>query len=287
MQFRGQGPATIGIVFDSDMGESIDSALALALLYGLQSKNEARVIALSVSKPCLKAAACCEAIARFYGGEPSPFVPPLSIGMAEAGPAPAETPIISAVTAKFPGTIKKLNDTADPAALIRNALTAQTDHNAAVVLAGPATNLARLLDLPGAKEVIAQKVKLLAIAEPRLERDPAAAKRVLANWPTPIVTAGADIGDAVPFPGASIEKDFAWSPAHPVVEAYRAFRTMPYDAPSTAMAAALHVGRPKETYFTTEKGRLGLDPAQKDKIVQAYTDLASAKPAPRRRFGRG
>src|SRR5215472_691810 len=169
MQFRGQGPATLGIVFDSDIGETIDTALALSMLYGLQSKNEARVIALSVSKPCLKAAACCEAIARFYGGEPSPFVPPLSIGMAETGPAPAETPIIAAVTAKFPGTIKKLNDTADPAALIRNALTGQTDQNAAIVLSGPATNLARVLDLPGAKELIAQKVKLLAIAEPRLD----------------------------------------------------------------------------------------------------------------------
>src|SRR5690348_12752793 len=35
MQFRGQGPAALGIVFDSDMGESIDTALALGMLYGL------------------------------------------------------------------------------------------------------------------------------------------------------------------------------------------------------------------------------------------------------------
>ena len=287
MQFQGQGRAALGVVYDCDMGETIDTALALALLYGIQGKNEARVISLSVSKPNLKAAACCDAIARFYGGEPGPFTPPLSVGMAESGPAPGDTPLLAAVTAKFPGKVQKLNDTADPVALIRNMLTAQTDGNASVVLAGPATNLARLLDLPGAKELIAQKVKLLAIAEARLDRDAAAAKRVKADWPTPIVTAGAELGEALPFPGASIEKDFAWSTAHPVVEAYRAYRTMPYDAPSCAMAAALYAARPQEKYFAVEKGRLVLDAAQKDRIVQAYVELASAKPVPRRRFGRG
>ncbi|HEV2446707.1 MAG TPA: hypothetical protein VGS58_12320, partial [Candidatus Sulfopaludibacter sp.] len=216
MQFQRQGQGAPGIVYDCDMGETIDTALALALLYGIQGKNEGRVISLSVSKPNLKAAQCCDAIARLYMGEPGPFTPPLSVGMAESGPAPGDTPLLAAVTARFPGKVQKLNDTADPVPLIRNMLTAQTDGNASVVLAGPATNLARLLDLPGAKELIAQKVKLLAIAEARLDRDPAAARRVKADWPTPMVMAGPELGDALPFPGASIEKDFAWSTAHPV-----------------------------------------------------------------------
>src|SRR5579863_7729692 len=144
MQFRGMGKPPLGIVFDCDMGESIDAVLALAMLYGFQGKNEARVLSISTSRPSFKAAACCDAIARFYNGEPGPFFPALAIGMAESGPAAADTPIVAAVTAKFPPKIQKLNDTADPVALIRNALTAQVDQNAAVVLAGPATNLARV-----------------------------------------------------------------------------------------------------------------------------------------------
>ena len=52
----------------------------------------------------------------------------------------------AAVLAKpYSRGIHKLNDTADPVAVIRNALSAQFDQNAVVVMAGPATNLVRLL----------------------------------------------------------------------------------------------------------------------------------------------
>jgi hypothetical protein len=287
MQFKGLGKPAPGIVFDSDMGESIDTALALAMLYGFQGKSVARVVSISVSKPNLKAAAFCDALARFYGGEPGPFIPPVSIGMADSGPAPDDTAMLVAVAAKFPGKVQRRIDTADPVTLIRNALTAQYDQNVSVVLAGPATNLARLLDLAGAKELIQKKVKLLAIAEARLDRDPAAAKRVMAEWPTPIVTAGAPLGEALPFPGACIEKDFAWSPAHPIVEAYRAYKPMPYDAPSWAMTAALYAAKPQEKYFGLAKDKLELDAQQKERVIQVYTEMASAKPVPRTRGRRG
>ncbi len=71
MQAQGQTTASVGILFDTGLGNRIDEALAMALLYGLDGKGEARVIALSVSKPNLKAAAFCEAIARFYAGASS------------------------------------------------------------------------------------------------------------------------------------------------------------------------------------------------------------------------
>ena len=68
MQFPGQGKPPVGIIFDSDMGNRIDTALAMSLLYGLDGKNEARVVSISVSKSTLKSAALCEAIGRFYAG---------------------------------------------------------------------------------------------------------------------------------------------------------------------------------------------------------------------------
>src|SRR5207248_2813372 len=77
----------------------------------------------------------------------------------------------------------------------------------------------------------------------------AAARKLLAEWPTPVFAAGREIGDALLFSATSIEKDFAWSPAHPVVEAYRAFKAMPYDAPTWDMAPVLYSVRPQEGYF--------------------------------------
>ena len=289
MQFQGLGKLPFGIAFDSTM-ETIDSTLALAMLYGLEGKGEARVISLSVSRPSLKAAAFCDSLSRFYGGPSGPFTPPVTIGMA-AGSAAPDSPMLAAVAAKYPSPVRKLNDTADPVALIRNALTAQTAQNAAIVLAGPAVNLLNLLQLPGAKELVVRNVKLLVAVEPHVSRDPASAKQLYAVWPTPIVVSPAELGDALPFPGASIDRDFAWSAAHPVADAYRAYRPMPYDAPSWAMAAALYAARPQENYFTVSdagegRKRLGLDPSQKDRILQAYTELASARPVPRRRFGK-
>ena len=133
---------SVGIVFDADMGNSIDDALALALLYGIESKSEARVVSLSTTKSTLKSAAFLEALQKFFFGRPLP------VGMPETGKDTRVTPMLAAVADKYPNTIKQLNDTADPAPAIRNAFTAHHDGNCIVLLAGPATNLASALALP-------------------------------------------------------------------------------------------------------------------------------------------
>ena len=306
MQFQ-QGKPSTGVVYDCDMG-TIDRVLALAMLFGLQGKGTSRVISVSVSRPNLKAAEYCDVLTRFYNGEPGGFFGPSPIGLALAPKMDPDTAMVSAPLAgKYSRGIAKLNDTADPVAQIRNALTAQFDQNAVVVLAGPATNLAGVLDLPGTKELIVKKVKLLCATD--FGGNVAAARRLLAEWPSPIVYAPAELGNALLFPGASIEKDFAWSTAHPVVDAYRAYKPMPYDAPSGAMVAALYAARPADgdfqvadpgTLSIAENGavrfaaggggkhrQLQLDPAQKDKIIQTYTELVSAKPVPRTGRRRG
>ena len=165
--------------------------------------------------------------------------------------------------------------------------------------------------------MIAAKIRYLVVAggafpdgppEANVAADIPAAQRLFAEWPTPIVASGHEIGSALRFPGASIDKEFvATSPDHPVADAYRAWRALPYDAPTGAMAAALYAGRAKEGYFqlsdpgvisagddgrtsftasATGKHRyLILDSAEKDRILQDYVELASAKPVViRRRF---
>ena len=46
------------------------------------------------------------------------------------------------------------------------------------------------------------------------------------------------------FPAARIEKDFAWAPDHPVVDAYRAYMKMPYDRQTWDLTAVLYAVGP-------------------------------------------
>jgi Inosine-uridine preferring nucleoside hydrolase len=317
MQFFGQGKPPVGVVFDTGMGNGIDDVLAMALLYGLDGKNEARVAAIAVSKPNLNAAALCDVIRTFYmlpgSGPFAGFFRGLPVGLADTGKLKEDTPMMTATLAQHPSTnIHKLNDTAEATSVMRNALTAQYDQNALVVATGPLTNLARLLEMHDVKDLIAKKVRLLVVAagafpegpaEFNVKTDVGAARKIFAEWPTPVVASGCEIGNALPFPGESIEKDFAWSPAHPVADAYRAYKAMPYDAPTYALAPVLHAIREKQGYFqVSEPGTISvspdgrtkftravsgkhryliLDPEQKERVIKTYVELASAKPVER------
>src|SRR5947209_1393379 len=126
MQFGGQGKPPLGVLYDADMGNTIDGALALALLYGLQGKGESRVVSVTTSKPSLNSAVFCDVLVRFYTGEPGGFFAAQPIGMATTGKLPEDTPLMTAVLGKtaYSRGIHKLNDTADPVATLRNALSA-------------------------------------------------------------------------------------------------------------------------------------------------------------------
>ncbi len=312
-----------GAFYDTDFA-TIDCVLAIGLLYGLQGKNDCHVEIVTMSRPNLAVAGFVDSIERFYHGPAGNFAQLPPIGMRTVGSA-GETP--RAYTAPFQrkkpdgapvyrNAVRSINDTGDPNTLLRNYLDAQYDQNAFFVLGGPATNLAAALDFPGMKDLIAAKIKYLVVAagafpngpaEGRIKADIPAARKVFAEWPSPIVASGYEVGAAIEFPGACIDKEFAAAaPDNPVADAYRANQPMPYDAPSWNVAAALYGGRPKEGYFklsgpgtiavdadgrtsfaSSDQGKhryLIVDPAQKEKVLTAYVELASTKPVPPRRF---
>jgi hypothetical protein len=320
MQFPGAAPPSVGVLFDSGF-DRIDDLLALALLYGLDGKGEMRMSAVTVSRPDFAAAQFCEIVKRFYAGAAGGFGgfgASFPVGLVAVGPGKPKAqslPVYSTLLAKtgedgaplYKPAIENFDDTADPATVLRNALTASQPHNTIMIAGGPLTSLARLMEMRGSKEMIALNVRYLAIAAgPWIGADMKAAQRVFDEWPTPIYACSAELGAAVRYPASSIDKDFAWSKAHPVADAYRAFGTMPYDAPTSSMDAALYAIRPTAGYFklsgpgifrasaagveftASAQGKHQLltpDEAQTGAVVKALTELASAQPVVRARRG--
>jgi hypothetical protein len=93
--------------------------------------------------------------------------------MAESGVAKTSVPpFLQAVLMKqnaegkmaYLRMISRLNDTADPLALIRNALTAQQDQNTVVIMTGSPVNFLGVLALPGNKQLIEKKVRTILAA---------------------------------------------------------------------------------------------------------------------------
>jgi hypothetical protein len=290
MQFRGQGKPPLGVIFDSDMGSRAETALALAVLYGLDGKGECRVVAIASTRTSLLSAAFCEVVGRFYAGAVSAAfgatARTLPVGLAADGKIPGETPLLTGPLGRknpdgsitYQHGIEKLIDTAEAHGLIRNAFTAQHDQNAAAVLAGPPGNLLKVLQLPGAKELIAAKCRVLVCATPG-----AAKELEAAGWPSPIVAVSASVANGVLFPKQTLTEEFAEFPAHPVADAFQASGV---DAPTGELAAVLHAVRPADKAFALSEpvGRtrqLMLEPAEKERLLATYVELATAKPVPR------
>src|ERR1017187_4869671 len=98
-----QPPPPLGIAFDTGMAPAFH-ALALAMLYGLNGKNEARLLSVTVSGSNLQAAAFCEAVGQFYAGAVSGAFGgasrTLPVGLSTDGKLTADLPLFTVPLAR-------------------------------------------------------------------------------------------------------------------------------------------------------------------------------------------
>lgn len=251
----------VPVIYDTDMGNDIDDALALAMLHALESRGEIRLLAVTVTKDNLWAARYVSAVNRFYRRGKIP------VGMVRDGVTRDEGKYVRRVVeegrwphdAEFPEAVD----------LLRRVLGGQPDGSVLVIQVGFSTNLARLLDAPGGRELAARKVKLLSLMagdftgggpEYNVKEDIASAQKLAAEWPGAMVWSGFEVGRRIRFPARSIERDFSWAPRHPVVDGYKLYMPFPYDRETWDLTAVLYAVRPEDGYFTlSEPGRVEVD----------------------------
>ena len=264
----------VPVIFDTDMGNDVDDALALAMLHALESRGECRLLGVTVTKDNPWAAVYVDLVNTFYGRGQIP------VGMVKgSGVTPESSRMIQepAERRRADGTLvysRRLASGAEAVeavALLRRLLAAAQDGSVVIVQVGFSTNLARLLDAPADLELVKRKVKLLSVmagnfVQPKpefnVQKDTASARKLFDQWPGEIVASGFEIGEAMKFPAARIEKDFAWAADHPVVDAYRAYMKMPYDRQTWDLTAVLYAVRPGGGYFgLSAPGRITADDA--------------------------
>jgi uncharacterized Ntn-hydrolase superfamily protein len=259
----------VRLIFDTDMGNDIDDALALGVIHALQGRAECDLLAVTLSKDNEFAAPFVNLVNTFYGRGRIP------IGVVRGGKTPEDSKYIRVPSEavgedgamRYPHQLHSGKDAPEAVGLMRRVLAAQPDGSVVIAVVGFSTNLARLLDspadahapLPG-RDLVARKCRLLAMMagmfsdrnrqkEYNVYIDLAAAKKVFADWPTPVVTSGFEIGQAIKFPVISIERDFAYVTHHPLREAYGLYKQMPYDRETWDLTAVLYAVRPDRGYF--------------------------------------
>ena len=259
----------VKLIFDTDIGNDIDDALALATIHALQSRGEAELLAVTITKDHPESAPYVDAINTFYGRGNIP------IGIVVDGATPDKSRFTGVTLEKvegkfvYPHDLNVGDSVPDAVAVLRQTLAAQQDASVVIVQVGFSTNLARLMDsqkdeysdLDG-MALISRKVKAISIMagafapidgkvhlEFNVIRDIPAARKLASNWPTPIIWSGFEIGLAVRYPAISIERDFRYVARHPLPESYQLYLPTPHERPTWDLTSVLWAVRPDHNYF--------------------------------------
>ena len=209
----GSDQRPLPLIFDTDMGNDIDDALALGVIHALESRGECQLLAVTVTKDNEYSAPFVDLVNRFYGRGHIP------VGVVRDGKTPEDSRYIRVVSQarddgeyRYPHSLRSGKDAPEAVALMRKTLAGQPDRSVIMVVVGLSTNLARLLQsapdehspLTG-QLLVARKCRLLSmmagmytpnnnLKEYNVVTDLSSARTVFTEWPTPIVASGFEIG---------------------------------------------------------------------------------------------
>ncbi len=260
----------VGLILDTDMGNDCDDALALAMIHALQNRNEVRLLAVTITKDVHDAAVFIDLVNHFYGR------PDIPIGIVRNGKTPDDTPMLKVPVGRtdaqgklvYPRRLQPNSQIPEAVALLTQVLSAQPDGSVVIAQIGFSTNLARLVATPEGRHLAARKVKSLYLMAGNFQKpqpeynvftDGPAFADLMKNWPTPMIFSGFEIGLVITYPMESINRDFAWTENHPVVEAYKVYTGKPEDHPNWDSTAVLYAIRPDRGYFDlSQSGNVSL-----------------------------
>lgn len=266
------------VIFETDLGNDIDDALALDMLYKYADQKKVELLAVNTNKNNDYSARYISLMNAWYGYPTIP-VGEVENGVNSEGDAQNYAQAVCAYQLDGQTVFKEgHSDFEKSVSLYRRVLSKQADQSVVIISVGFSTNLAKLLDSPAdefsgltGKELVTDKVKLLSMMagnfnenppkqEYNIIKDVAAAKKVFSEWPSPIVTSPFEVGNSILFPASSIENDFQWAKSHPLVLGYKNYLSMPYDRQTWDLTAVLYAVESDSNYFSvSENGTITID----------------------------
>ncbi len=277
-----------GIIFDTDMGNDIDDALAMHMLLRADQQGLVKALMVASSNSNEWAVPGIKAIAKGYGYENLP----VSASCDAKGLAMGQyTQRIAEVAGLKPGAAE------DSVVLMRKVLNEQPAKSVRVVATGFSTNLAGLLESPAnhkgdgiqlsGVELVREKVEFLTMmagnyanpdhGEFNVAENVPAFGKVIQLWPVPIYLSGYEIGEHVLSIGEDLKKIL--KPDNPVWMGYEVYmgevvKTGSWDRPSWDQTAMLWTLEPTAKHFDLS-GPVVINLSEK-----GQTTLTEAKPAP-------
>ena len=201
-------PYPIPVIFDTDFGPDYDDVGAITLLHGFADSGYVRILATMASSKHKNVAAAIDVFNTYFNR------PEIPIGVVGGNAVDLRDKQFwtDSVIRNYPHKILVNSDAWDALVLYRKILSGQPDHSVTIITVGFLTNLANLLEsrpdsyspLKG-NELVSQKVlQLVCMAgrfpegkEFNLAQDIVSSKKVLTDWPTPILFSGFEIGQKI------------------------------------------------------------------------------------------
>ncbi len=286
------------IIFDTDMGNDIDDAIALAMLIEKHKSSDVNLLAVLINKDNPYAPVYADIIQNFYDFD-------CPIGIVKDGKTKDDGRFTRAVAELkkpngkllYPRTLCHTIPVPSASDVLREQLEASPDNSIVYVSIGFSTNIARFLEVPAQSgkisnlDLFTKKVKYLSIMAGEFKEkkdakgfsehkeynvctDVDSFRKMITICKTPIIFSGFEIGLATPYPQSNLKRDFP-SP-HPVSDAYAFYvkniNNGKHDRPSWDETAVLYA-LDNSTFDLSPKGTVYVDERGGTKFVPSENGL--------------
>ncbi|PWT74376.1 MAG: nucleoside hydrolase [Bacteroidetes bacterium] len=202
----------IPIIFDTDIAPDYDDVGAMAILHAFADKGEVKILA-TISCNTFETTGPTLSVLNTYFNRPDI---PIGITKGDFPNKSCSQQWAEAIVYKYPHALASNAQAHDALPLYRRLLSSAPDSSITIVTVGFFTNLAKLLESPpdsisplNGMQLVSRKVKKLVSMAARVDKDSTggyefnvatdakASKKVFANWPTPVIISGFEVGEKI------------------------------------------------------------------------------------------